>query len=167
MNRWVGIRIAQAALVIACPALCLLLFPGPSQADDNDVSIAPAVHPNAEQRARFQEAWQSAARGPRDQFEALGPELQDYVLYPYWQYEDYRHRRADVAPDTMAAFLDAHESWAFTPGLRTAWLRTLGKQRQWDALAEYGEGARNTEVRCYHARARLATGDTEGLLAEA
>lgn len=133
----------------------------------NAPALAATPPDESELRTRFQEAWRAAGRGPRARFEELGPSLQGYVLYPYWQYEDYRHRRGEVAPATMAAFLEAHEDWAFTRGLRLAWLRTLGRKARWQALLEYGEGVDNTEVRCYHARARLATGDTDGLLAEA
>jgi soluble lytic murein transglycosylase len=122
---------------------------------------------DAEARERFREAWQAAATGQRERFDALGPDLRDYVLYPYWRYEDLRHRRATVPPEEMAAFLDAHEGWAFTPGLRTAWLRSLGKAARWPDLLRHGAGSRNTEVRCYHARARLAAADTEGLQQEA
>jgi soluble lytic murein transglycosylase len=131
------------------------------------IAFAESPEPAADARERFTEAWRAASVGQRDRFEELGPGLTDYLLYPYWQYEDYRHRRATVAPATMAAFLDAHADWAFTPALRTAWLKTLGKNHRWRALETYGAGSRNTEVRCYHARARLAGGDLEGLQAEA
>ena len=131
-------------------------------------SAIPAAA-DAETRARFREAWQAAASGRRDRFDALGPALQDYVLYPYWRYEDLRHRRATVAPETMAEFLDAHPDWAFTPGLRTAWLRALGQRGRWSPLLRYGADVptRNTELRCFLSRARLAAGDTAGLREEA
>jgi soluble lytic murein transglycosylase len=127
----------------------------------------PGAADEAAQRAMFKEAWQSARSGRRDRFDALGPSLQGYVLYPYWKYEDYRHRRAQVAPETMAHFLDWHDDWAFAAGLRTAWLRTLGKDGRWHALAAYGEGSRNTEVRCYVARAKLKVGEADGVMDEA
>lgn len=167
MKRQVGFRIAQAARVMACLTLYAALTTAPALAVERGAETAPPNDPDAAVRALFVEAWQSAARGPRARFEELGPSLKGYVLYPYWQYEDFRHRRAQVAPQTMANFLDWHDDWAFTPGLRTAWLRALGKERRWQALAEFGAGSRNTEVRCFHARARLATGDTERLLADA
>jgi len=129
--------------------------------------VADETAPDADARERFEQAWQAAGAGRRETFEALGPGLRGYVLYPYWQYEDYRHRRAQVAPATMAAFLETHEDWAFTRGLRNSWLRTLGKNARWQALLRYGEGSNNTEIRCYRARARMVTGDTDGLLAEA
>ncbi|MEM1411572.1 MAG: transglycosylase SLT domain-containing protein [Pseudomonadota bacterium] len=159
--------IAQAMIVAACPALATLLLSALLLFSPAAAQSSPQADADAQARALFEEAWSSAARGSRDRFEELGPALQGYVLYPYWQYEDYRHRRSQVPPGEMAAFLDAHPDWAFTAGLRTAWLRTLGRNRQWQALAQYGAGSQNTEVRCYHARARLATGDTEGLEAEA
>ncbi len=133
--------------------------------------FTPAVTADADTQADlrkdFEKAWAAAREGRRDEFERLGPGLQNYILYPYWQYEDYRHRRAQVAPATMDAFLQAHADWAFTPGLRTAWLRTLGKNRRWSDLLSYGEGSTNTEVRCFVAQARLRNGDLDGLMTEA
>lgn len=191
MKQPLGMRIAQAAVMLAglllAPTLVMAQLaplagpPAPRAGVENhpvpQASLqalsgaeGPAVSlgdPHREVRARFVEAWGSASRGARERFEELGPGLEDYILYPYWQYEDFRHRRSAVDPDEMAAFLAAHEDWAFTAGLRTAWLRSLGRAQRWDALARFGEGSRNTEVRCHYARARLETGDTEGLMAEA
>jgi soluble lytic murein transglycosylase len=127
----------------------------------------PQVDPEVAQREAFKEAWRAARSGHRERFDELGPSLTGYVLYPYWQYEDFRHRRAQVDPEVMAAFLDEHEDWAFARGLRTAWLKALGKNGRWDALVAHGEGNRNTEVRCYVARAKLGTGQSEGVLDEA
>ena len=44
--------------------------------------------PDQQLRPLFQEAWASARSGSRDRFDALGPQLRDYSLFPYWQYED-------------------------------------------------------------------------------
>ncbi len=61
-------------------------------------------------------------------------------------------------------FLENHKDWAFTDGLREAWLRTLGERSQWDPLLTYATGSSNTEVQCYLAQARIQRGQTEGLL---
>ena len=95
------------------------------------------------------------------------PGLAGYLLYPYLQYEDYRFRRGRVPADEMASFLAAHESWAFTAGLRRAWLKTLGSRSRWSDLLEHGEGESDTEVRCYLATAKIRSGRTDGLLSEA
>jgi len=119
-----------------------------------------------DQRTRFQQAWNAAAQGDRSVFEKLGPTLQDYTLYPYLRYEDLRARRAKVGAQDMAAFLDQHRDWAFAPGLRAAWLRTLGERSRWPDLLRYASGPLDTETRCYVAAARIAQGQTEGLLGE-
>lgn len=119
-----------------------------------------------DQQQQFTEAWQAARKGDHATFEKLGPGLEDYVLYPYWQYEDYRHRRARVAPAEMAEFLAAHVDLAFVEGLRIAWLKALAKRGKWPALVEYGAGVQDVEIRCHHARARLREGQMDGLLQE-
>ncbi|MGK2924681.1 MAG: transglycosylase SLT domain-containing protein [Lysobacterales bacterium] len=115
-------------------------------------------------REAFSEAWQAAARGDRGTFNQMLPGLRGYLLFPYLQYEDLRHRRERVPAEEMAAFLEQHADWAFTGGLRTSWLKTLGKQGRWDDLLTYAEGAEDSEVQCRVAHARLLRGDTEALL---
>ena len=119
------------------------------------------------QRALFQEAWESARSGDRARFEELRDELVGYELFPYWQYEDYRHRRSRVSTAEMQAFLDAHRDWAFTSGLEQAWLKSLERNGRWKELARYGSDARGAELQCYYQRARLKTGDSDGVLEEA
>ena len=129
---------------------------------------ATAAAPQTEaQRASFSEAWDAARAGRRALFESRLPGLEGYLLYPYLQYEDLRHRRAAVPEAQMAAFIAAHRDWAFTDGLEIAWLRTLGERGRWAAVLEHGAGSNDTEVRCHVAHARIRNGDTEGLLAEA
>jgi soluble lytic murein transglycosylase len=121
----------------------------------------------ATDRSNFTSAWESARSGNRVAFGQLGPGLRDYILYPYWQYEDYRQRRATVAPAEMAAFLEAHQDWAFADGLRNTWLKTLGEKSRWSELAQYGQGVTQTELQCYVALAKLRTGQLDDLRAEA
>jgi hypothetical protein len=88
--------------------------------------LLAAENPEPTQREDFSRAWWAAAHGKRADFEQLMPGLQDYQLYPYLQYEDLRYRRALVSDEEMVSFLEDHEDWAFTAGLRKSWLRTLG-----------------------------------------
>jgi soluble lytic murein transglycosylase len=133
---------------------CIMLAPG-LLADENS---------ERSQREDFSLAWRAAAHGKRADFERLMPGLQDYLLFPYLKYEDLRYRRAMVSDTEMASFLDDHEGWAFTTGLKSAWLRTLGALRRWDSLIEHAPGSSNTEIQCYLAQARINRGQTEGLL---
>ena len=115
-------------------------------------------------REAFSAAWQAAARGDRGTFEQLLPGLRGYLLFPYLQYEDLRHRRERVPAEEMAAFLADHTDWAFTAALRTSWLRTLGKQGRWDDLLAHADGTEDTEIQCRVAHAQLLRGDTDALL---
>jgi soluble lytic murein transglycosylase len=126
--------------------------------------LLAAENPEPTQREDFSRAWWAAAHGKRADFEQLMPGLQDYQLYPYLQYEDLRYRRALVSDGEMASFLEDHEDWAFTAGLKRAWLRTLGARKRWDSLIMYAPGSSDTEVQCYLAQARINRGQTEGLL---
>ena len=95
------------------------------------------------------------------------PSLGDYLLYPYLQYEDYRHRRAQVTGEDMTGFLEAHRDWAFAPALEQAWLRSLGDRGRWSDVLRYGSTSEDVTVRCHVARARIKAGDTKELLPEA
>lgn len=143
-------------------ALCALLLAAgaapPALADVPD---------HEAQRELFVAAWRAARRGDHRTFSDLGPELQGYVLYPYWQYEDYRHRRSSVPAAEMAAFLAAHADWAFAGGLRSAWLTTLARRGRWREFLDHVGEPVEVELQCLAARARLELGHTEGLKATA
>ena len=115
----------------------------------------PLSAQNTTATTEFKQAWEAARHGKRDVFEQLKSKLGDYVLYPYLQYEDYRFRRSIVDAAEMATFLDDHANWAFTAGLRRAWLRSLGEKKRWSALIQYAPGELDTEVRCYLTQAHI------------
>ena len=140
--------------------VAMALIPGQFLVADEQVQ----QNPDQLQREQFVRAWNAATRGQRDIFQALMPGLVDYVLYPYLQYEDLRHRRAGVAAGEMSDFLESHQDWAFTAGLRRVWLRTLGEKARWDDVLSYATESTDTEIRCYLAQARIKRGQTEGLL---
>ncbi len=118
-------------------------------------------------REHFVAAWSAASHGDHKAFSHLPQSLTQYELFPYLVYEDLRYRRAQIQPQIIADFLEEHAGWAFTDGLRLAWLKTLGKRERWSELLQYASGSPDTSVRCYRARAQLETGHTDGLLMEA
>ncbi len=133
------------------------------------VTVLAQVSVNADeaaQRSRFSQAWNAGARGDHATLRRLAIGLEDYILYPYLDYEDHRVRRARIPADDMARFLSETEEWAFAAGLETAWLKTLGARRRWDDLLQHAEGSADTDVRCLLARARIERGRVDGLLAE-
>lgn len=121
------------------------------------------ANPELEQ---FKTAWNAARKGDRSRFIQIKDTLEDYVLFPYLQYEDYRNRRATVPVDEMSDFLDAHRNWAFASALRGTWLKSLAKKRRWADLVAQSEGVRDTVIRCQRARGQIILQQTDGVLAE-
>ena len=119
------------------------------------------------EREQFEIAWDAAERGDHDSFRQIKDDLQDYVLFPYLQYEDYRHRRSKVPVGEMVGFLETHQDWAFSQGLKNAWLRSLAKKGRWTDLVAHSEGVSNTVLRCQRVRGQIILKQTEGVLNEA
>jgi soluble lytic murein transglycosylase len=120
----------------------------------------------ATQREQFKQAWNAASRGDHTTFRTLGQGLEDYVLYPYHRYENYRSRHARVDPDEMDSFLEEHEDWGFAAGLKSAWLKSLGSRKRWQDLVDHAGDQQGTEVRCYLAQANIQLGNEAGLVQE-
>jgi soluble lytic murein transglycosylase len=140
-----------AALLALCLAAAQGFASGPGQADELE---------------RFKSAWTAAAKGDHANFARIKDGLAGYLLFPYLQYEDYRHRRSGVATREMAAFLDTHRDWAFEPGLRRAWLKSLAQRGRWSDLLAHSDGIEDTALRCQAARASIILKKTEGVPAE-
>jgi len=116
---------------------------------------------------QFKIAWEAARSGDHDSFGQIKDSLQDYLLFPYLQYEDYRNRRASVPVDEMSKFLDGYQDWAFVPGLRRAWLNSLAKKGRWADLVAYSEGVSDTVISCQRVRGQIILKQTDGVLGDA
>jgi len=130
-------------------------------------SVCAPVAASDSELEQFKSSWDAARRGDHATFGQLKQNLKSYVLYPYLQYEDYRNRRATIATDEMAEFLASHEDWAFTTGLRHAWLKSMARKGRWADLLAHSEGVTDTVLRCHRARGQIILKQTENLLAEA
>ena len=119
------------------------------------------------EREQFKIAWAAAGRGDHDRFSQIKSSLQDYVLFPYLQYEDYRNRRSKVPADDMSGFLETYRDWAFAQGLRHAWLKSLADKQRWADLVAHSEGVSDTVLRCQRVRGQIILQQTEGVLSEA
>lgn len=147
---------ACAVWQLVCLTSLLFIFPVTAHSNTPDT-----------ERKQFLVAWEAAKRGDHATFDQIKNQLQDYILFPYLQYEDYRKRRSVVPSEDMLGFLNSHEEWAFTKGLHAAWLRALAKKKRWAELVENSEGVRDTVLRCQRARGQIILKQTEGVLREA
>lgn len=122
-----------------------------------------ALADRAVERERFKDGWQAAGRGDRAAVQAAIEALPSYPLTPFLQAELKRQQLDRIAAADMAAFLAEHRGWSFAAGLETAWLRALGRRGDFAELARHGRSARDSEVRCWLARADIRSGANEGL----
>lgn len=131
------------------------------------MALAPAMVDATDERERqrevFREGWQAAAQGRETDIIDAIARLDDSPLKPYLQFELLRQEVDRIPDSAMTRFLTRFRNWSFAPALETAWLRSLGKRDRFDALLAHGRDADDTVVRCHVARARLATGETDGL----
>ena len=144
---------------LACLITMVALTFGPA-------AIASSAPGDAE-ITQFKTAWEAAGRGDRATFNQFKDQLSGYLLFPYLQYEDYRNRRDKVPVDEMSDFLQAHDDWAFSSGLRAAWLKSLAKNKRWADLVAHSEGVRDTVLRCQRVRGQIILKQTDGILKEA
>jgi len=130
--------------------------------------MASASGPAADyQLEQFKSAWQAAGTGDHDRFNQIKVDLQDYLLFPYLQYEDYRNRRTRVPVDEMSEFLKRYQDWAFAPALRGSWLKSLAQKGRWAELVANSEGVSDTVLRCQRLRGKIILKQTDGVLAQA
>ncbi len=117
------------------------------------------------QRAQFKAAWAAAGRGDQATVLQAIIDLRDYPLTPFLEFELMRQRIDQVPESVVEQFLARHRDWSFAGTLELAWLRSLARRGEYEALSRYGRGSTNAEVRCHLARADLAAGRTEELTA--
>ena len=115
------------------------------------------------ERELFRDAWQAAGRGDHAAVLAAINALPDYPLTPFLQAELKRQQIDRVDAVEMSQFLARYRDWSFAPSLETAWLRSLGRRGEFAALGRYGRESRDTQVRCWLARADIRSGATDGL----
>lgn len=152
-------RLSRSLAGLACLLICALASAGLIAND------APGgSSPDTAARTAFKQAWSLARRGDLDGMRRASAGIHDYLLFPYLEYNELLSTRRSVDPVRMAGFLEDHEEWAFTPALKRVWLRSMGEKNRWDVLLQNATSETDTEVQCYLARARLAQGQTEGLL---
>ena len=127
------------------------------------VLAGPACAERISDRERFIQAWEAAGRADREALAEAIDAMPDYALTPYLEFEFKRQTLDSISVDEMTRFLARYRDWSFAAGLETAWLRSLGRRGEFDALARHGRGARDAQVRCWLARADIAAGRHEGL----
>jgi len=100
-------------------------------------------------------------------------DLRTYPLYPYLQAARLRQAlkvsgsSIDSIDERAATFLAYYADEPVARSLRRAWLESLAERSRWDLFLEhYRDASAGDALRCQSFEARIATGRTEGLIAD-
>ncbi len=149
-------RLNMATLLLVC--LATIFFA---------VNSARAGHEQISEREReretFHQGWEAAKRGDLVGLVLAIGSLPDYPLVPYLEFELLRQRADQVPAGVMENFLNRYRDWSFAGALETTWLRSLGRQGEYDTLLRHGRDSSSTQVRCHLIRARIEGEDYAGL----
>ena len=119
------------------------------------------------QRQQFTRAYQAFLDNDAARGESLSAGLQEYLLYPYLQYESLR-QRLDTAPQNeVRSFLDTYADTYAGEQLRTKWLQLLAKQKRWREFLDDYKPQQDIVLRCAHIAARMAGRAGDDLSTEA
>jgi soluble lytic murein transglycosylase len=138
---------------------CLALAGGKPAAKVNEEAV----------RAQFMAAMQRIRQGTAEQPDS--PELQAYTIYDYLTAARFR-RDLDLKPNedldtAVDAFLQAHAGQPVARNLRIDWLTSLANRRRWDWFLPRATDVTTASLICDRLQGRLASGDMQGLAAEA
>ncbi|MGQ9424641.1 transglycosylase SLT domain-containing protein [Gilvimarinus sp. F26214L] len=117
------------------------------------------------QRADFLAAEDALRTKQLERYRSLHGQLGDYPLQPYLEYSELRRRLYLLPHEDVDHFLERHSGTYIGERLAREWLETLAKNARWRDYQKYFPLANTnrTELRCYHLRARLKTGDEKAL----
>ncbi|MDA3934954.1 MAG: transglycosylase SLT domain-containing protein [Gammaproteobacteria bacterium] len=124
--------------------------------------VLAATAERTQQREHFRQAWAALAQADWDLAVEHAVALQDYPLLPYLRAEQIRQRSSAFSDENIAEFLQLHSDWAFHDSVRRNWLRTLGRDSQWQRLLKQAQSSdTDAEIQCYLARARILHNDSD------
>ncbi len=120
----------------------------------------------AAQRDLFQQAEQALALRQLTQFRKLLPQLVDYPLYPYLQFEDLKRRLSIASRDEIDQFLSQYQTLPVAASLRHRILKRAAKHRDWDTYHYYYRPTKNVVLQCHSLNARLHGGETNSVYSD-
>lgn len=115
------------------------------------------------QRRDFVAALEAARNGPPGRWQSLAGGLQDYPLAPWLAYHAFARDLERADPRAVQAWIERHAGSLPGERLRTLWLRRQAAYRHWDRFLAAWSPQDDVGLRCAHAAARIARGDTTEL----
>ncbi|BBP45744.1 lytic transglycosylase [Thiosulfatimonas sediminis] len=111
-----------------------------------------------EQKA-YIDAYEAIKRNDRAAIASYKQQLQNYTLYPYVLYHDYRVNIDSTPPRVIEFFLNRYQDLYLSDKLRTHWLKHLAATKQWpEYLLHYTpQNSQSLQCNFYHASIAFGT----------
>ncbi|MCP3689761.1 MAG: transglycosylase SLT domain-containing protein [Gammaproteobacteria bacterium] len=116
-----------------------------------------------EQRQIFQQASRALHLKQLSRFEKLLAQIEDYPAQPYLIYDALRRNISRASNQEVKEFLDRYSDFPFSYHLRTKWLTTLGKRKDWQNYLVFFDNRDNARLQCLAFQARLKLGKSENI----
>ncbi|CAN8139103.1 soluble lytic murein transglycosylase [uncultured Thiomicrorhabdus sp.] len=145
-NLHVALFISSLLILIA-----LTLYSTNAAAQDN-LSIEQKAYVNA---------YEAIKRNDRPAIATYKKQLQDYALYPYVLYHDYRVNIEHTPPRVIEFFLKRYQNLYLSEKLRTHWLKHLAKQKQWKSYLKHYSPQSSKSLQCHFYNASFKFGTTQ------
>lgn len=99
----------------------------------------PLLQPDPAARALFTQTYQQLRRGELTDLSQVLPQLQNYPLAPYLEFQLFRNQLAYKIADheKIQAFLARHPDSVFHASLKQEWLEELARQQNWPLFLQH------------------------------
>ncbi|MBD2858522.1 transglycosylase SLT domain-containing protein [Spongiibacter sp. KMU-158] len=151
----------RKGLFVLLPLLCFTQF-GLSQSVSDTSS--PDQSTLQKQREVYREALLDISQGRLEKAEAVGPQLYDYLLYPYFELELIKAQIDTVSSQTIKSFLQQYDGSLVAENLRASWIYKLKKHQQWPEFLAYVGDKPPANLECEYIAAIRSQGDEQNAL---
>src|SRR5271166_3148205 len=157
----------------SAPAAILAIFIAQSASSATETPPSAGAPPTGSEASALSQAFVAALRRVRLSLPEPpdSPALQAYAIYDYLVVARLR-RELSQQPGadldaTIDAYLQAHASEPVARALHREWLASLAERRRWDWFLPRARDLNDPDLLCARLQGLLATGQTEGLAAQA
>jgi len=118
-------------------------------------------------RKQYQKALEALRSGKKKRFHQLQANLQNYPLFSYLSYYEYKRYIKTANNEDVKEYITAHLDSPTGYRLRRTWLKHLAKTKQWQLYIENHTPTNSSAYNCHYQWAQYQTGNKEKALAAA
>lgn len=145
---------------IAAAALLLFLYSLPTSTFAQNPELS-------EMQNVFLEGYQAIKANDRPAIAQAKMKLQNYSLYPYILYHDYRLHLKNTPPHLITGFIQKYEGTYLSRFLYQKWLVHLAKTHQWQTFAKVYKPQKKQDLQCLNIQAQAHLKQNEEALKHA